>query len=312
LFPIDSNGNLTTKTEGTDVWGYEWNALDQLMRVTKNGIEQARFAYDPMGRRVEKAAGAVVTSYAYDGGDIIRETRGSVTLRHIHGPAVDEPLAIDDGAAISYLHADALGSVVKVTNGSGAVMSTLEFDPWGSLAAGQNQSGYAFTGREWDPEAALYYYRARYYDPKMGRFISEDPIAAADRHSQDLNPYVYAINDPVNKQDPFGEAYIDCAKKLAELAASIAVLQQRLFENALSPDGGHDNAIEERIDRIRKLMVQVARHCGDAGRKAAAAAAAAMAAATECFVVVATDICTIAPETCCNGRYVGPGGSCGT
>jgi len=57
-YTYDPNGNLTTKTEGTDVWGYESNAEDQLTRVIKNGVEQARFAYDPNGRRVEKVAGA--------------------------------------------------------------------------------------------------------------------------------------------------------------------------------------------------------------------------------------------------------------
>ena len=47
--PIDPNGNLTAKTEGTDTWSYEWNAQNQLTRVLKNGVEQARFAYDPQG-----------------------------------------------------------------------------------------------------------------------------------------------------------------------------------------------------------------------------------------------------------------------
>ena len=58
-YTYDSNGNLNTKTEGTDTWAYEWNAENQLTRVTKNSVEQARFSYDPLGRRVEKVAGGV-------------------------------------------------------------------------------------------------------------------------------------------------------------------------------------------------------------------------------------------------------------
>ena len=112
-YTYDSNGNLTTKAEGTDVWAYEWNALNQLTRVTKNSVEQARFGYDPLGRRVEKVAGGVTTSYTYDGEDIVREVRGATTLKYIHGPNLDEPLAVDDGTALSYLHADGLGSVVE-------------------------------------------------------------------------------------------------------------------------------------------------------------------------------------------------------
>jgi len=60
-YTYDPNGNLTTKTEGTDTWVYTWNAENQLTKVEKNSVEQARFGYDPIGRRVEKVAGGVTT-----------------------------------------------------------------------------------------------------------------------------------------------------------------------------------------------------------------------------------------------------------
>lgn len=62
--PIDPNGNLLSKVDGTDAWGYEWNARNELSRVTRNSAEIARFVYDPKGRRVE-VAGGVTTSYTY-------------------------------------------------------------------------------------------------------------------------------------------------------------------------------------------------------------------------------------------------------
>lgn len=99
----------------------EWNAENQLTRVTKNTIEQARFKYDPLGRRVEKVAGGVTTAYTYAREDILREASGATTLKYIHGPDVDEPLATADGSAFSYHHADGLGSAVKTTNATGAV-----------------------------------------------------------------------------------------------------------------------------------------------------------------------------------------------
>jgi YD repeat-containing protein len=77
LFPIDPNGNLATKTEGSDNWVYSWNAENQLTKVEKNGSEIARFAYDPLGRRVEKVAGGVTTNYTYDRRQILREARGA-------------------------------------------------------------------------------------------------------------------------------------------------------------------------------------------------------------------------------------------
>ncbi len=68
---------------------------------------------------------------------------------------MDEPLAADDGTALSYFQADGLGSIVKVTNASGAVTLTRQYDAWGNLETGAGEPGYAFTGREWDPEIAL-------------------------------------------------------------------------------------------------------------------------------------------------------------
>ena len=198
--PIDPNGNLASKTEGTDTWGYSWNAENQLTKVEKNGLEQARFSYDPLGRRVEKIAGGVTTGYTYDGFDILRETRGSIALKYVHGPQVDEPLAVDDGAALSYLHADGLGSIVKTTNATGAVAMTRQYDAWGHLQIGGDQPGYAFTGREWDPEVGLYHYRTRYYEPKLGRFILEDLIGFDGGE----NFYAYVTNAPANSGDPFG------------------------------------------------------------------------------------------------------------
>ena len=89
-YTYDSNGNLTQKTEGSDTWGYEWNARNELTRVTKNSVEQARFSYDSLGRRVEKVAGGVTTTYTYAGLSILREVRGATTLKYLHG-GLDEP-----------------------------------------------------------------------------------------------------------------------------------------------------------------------------------------------------------------------------
>ena len=204
-YAYDSNGYLTTKVEGTDSWAYEWNAQNQLTRVTKNSIEQARFSYDPAGRRVEKVAGGVTTSYTYDGEDILREVRGASTLKYVHGPGIDEPLAREDGSGVlTYFHTDGLGSVVKRTDQAGAVVHEYRYDAWGNIETGATEPGYAFTGREWDPETGLYYYRARYYDPKIGRFISEDPLPIEARPFEELNNYAYVANNPVNFIDPAG------------------------------------------------------------------------------------------------------------
>ena len=201
-YTYDANGNLTGKTEGAVAWGYEWNAENQLVRVTCNAVEAARFRYDPLGRRIMKVAGGLTTAYAYDGIDIVRETRSDgTTYRYLHGPGFDEPLArIDQSGGAAYYHADGLGSIVAMTDQAGNVVQTRQYDAWGNPEQGAGQPGYAFTGREWDPETGLYYYRARYYDPKIGRFVSEDPI----RFWGALNFFAYVNNNPVVRIDPSG------------------------------------------------------------------------------------------------------------
>lgn len=76
---------------------------------------------------------------------------------------------------MTYFHADALGSVQKHTSAAGAVVQTIEYDAWGNALSG-TPGAYGFTSREPDLETGLQYYRARYYDARAGRFLSEDPI----------------------------------------------------------------------------------------------------------------------------------------
>jgi RHS repeat-associated protein len=201
----DANGNLISKVEDGTTWTYEWNATNQLKRVLNNGNEVARFFYDPLGRRVEKVAGGATNRYTYDGTSILRETRSGVVSTYIHGPGVDQPLAKATGGVLTYFHADALGSVAKMTDQTGAVVSSIRYDTWGNIEAGLPDL-YAFTGREWDAETGLYFMRARYYDPQTGRFVSQDPIGFAGG----LNLYAYGRNAPTNFGDPFGlRPYVD-------------------------------------------------------------------------------------------------------
>jgi RHS repeat-associated protein len=199
-YTYDPNGNLTGKTEDGHSWTYEWNAEDQLRRVLRDGTEVVRFAYDPKGRRVDKIAGVITASYAYDGEDILRQVAGASSARYVHGSGLDEPLASENEAGqFTYEHADGLGSELKQTDAAGAVTAERSYDAFGQLQSG-TAPGYAYTGREWDPEARLQYSRARYYDPKLGRFSGEDPI----RWFGGVNFYAYAGNSPASMIDPWG------------------------------------------------------------------------------------------------------------
>lgn len=202
-YTYDPNGSLTS--DGTRT--YEWDAANRLVRVLEGPTELASFVYDGQGRRTQKIAGGLTRTYVYDGEDILEERLSTGPVyRYVHGPGIDQPLArVDGGAVAAYYLADHLGSIVQETDSAGVVSLTREYDPYGNLIQGSATGGYAYTGREWDPEINLYYYRARYYDPRVGRFISEDPEHFVD----DTTLYAYVKNQPLKAKDPSGRHYVD-------------------------------------------------------------------------------------------------------
>jgi RHS repeat-associated protein len=113
---------------------------------------------------------------------------------------VDEPLASVTGLGAAFFEADGLGSITSLSGAAG-VTDTYTYKPFGvTTATGSNPNRFRFTGREWDSETNLYYYRARYYDPNTGRFLSEDPTAFGGG----MNFFAYGHNSPTNLVDPYG------------------------------------------------------------------------------------------------------------
>ena len=181
--------------------GIVWDAENRLARVLQGPTELARFVYDGWGQRQQKIAGGVTHTYISDRDSLIEERVSTgQTLRYVEGPAIDQHLAMQDGAAVTYYVADHLGSVMQETSSAGAVTLARKYDPWGNMLAGASTAGWAYTGREWDAETGLAYYRARYYDPGLGRFLSEDPL----KFATGVNYYTYVLNQPTTLSDPLG------------------------------------------------------------------------------------------------------------
>jgi RHS repeat-associated protein len=105
-------------------------------------------------------------------------------------------------SATSYYNADGLGSVTSLTNSSGAAAETYTYDSFGKVTAssGSVTNPFQYTGREMDAETGLYFYRARYYDPAVGRFTAEDPVRSPLR----TNLYPYVRNSSPNRIDSSG------------------------------------------------------------------------------------------------------------
>jgi RHS repeat-associated protein len=223
-YGYDNNGNQTSRTvpaASDKNWTQTWDYENRLVKVEKvKGAEKrtVSFSYDPMGRRIGKQiiivkAGVTKTNswgYVYDNDDIVQEVytdqSGAVTKTiFTHGAGVDEHLAMERGGQFYYYHADGLGSVVGITDASKSVVQNYEYDSFGMVKPQTRfANSYTYTGREWDKETGLYYYRARYYDPMEGRFISKDPIG----FDGGANLFAYTANNPVDRVDPEGENWL--------------------------------------------------------------------------------------------------------
>jgi RHS repeat-associated protein len=227
-YAYDLNGNRTQKIDPLATRTYTWDAQDRLRQAvvsTAIGTATVTMAYDHRGRRVRKtvtgsSSGRSATAtidYVYDEDDIILivttlQVAGGLPqttmTRVVHGPDVDEPLWLEQGGRLAVLHADGLGSIALASDATQIVVERTTYTPFG-VPARKGSAGvqpFAFTGREWDVELGLYYYRARYYDPKVGRFLSRDPLGLA----AGPNPYTYVENSPTNYLDPSGQIVDIC------------------------------------------------------------------------------------------------------
>ncbi|MEO7659714.1 MAG: RHS repeat-associated core domain-containing protein, partial [Pyrinomonadaceae bacterium] len=117
------------------------------------------------------------------------------------GGGIDNKLKSTTGSTINYFLADHLGSTNGLTNSSGVVSATNGYDSFGNPTNTAFPTRYQFTGREKDSFSGLQFSRARFYDPNLGRFISEDPIGFKGK---DINLYGYVRNNPLNSSDPLG------------------------------------------------------------------------------------------------------------
>jgi len=196
-FTYDNNGNLTNDGSKT----YTWNARNQLTALS--GGASANFTYDGFGRRRAKTVSGTTTGFLYDDLNAVQELTGGSPLANIvSGLDLDEWFIRTDNAGARLFLADALGSTVALTDGSGTVQTEYTYEPFGKAAIGGSTTAntFSYTGREVDG-TGLYYYRTRYLDPTLQRFIGEDLLGF---DGEDTNLYAYVGNAPADWYDPLG------------------------------------------------------------------------------------------------------------
>jgi RHS repeat-associated protein len=214
-------GNGVTMQDGYITASF--NALNQPVAMWSPALGPSTFmwfGYDPLGRCVKRWIGPVTagtagynpaTYFYYDGWNLVQEgPNASVADRtYVHGNRVDEIVASQVSGAWYYHHYDARGHCIMLTNTSGGLQEQYDYDAFGyprfytatGMRLGTFHTRFLFTGREWLDDLRIYDFRARQYQPELGRFLQPDPQEFA---AGDYNLYRYCHNDPVNKSDPLG------------------------------------------------------------------------------------------------------------
>jgi RHS repeat-associated protein len=207
-YTYNADGDRLSAAQGsTTTASATWNGADQLTAFSNSTAEMSQASYDGNGLRASATftpvgGSATMQNFAWNTTGSVPQLLMDSTNAYIYagGTAPIEQVSLSSGA-VSYLLADALGSVRGVVGSSGSLSATTSYDAWGNPQTGGGLTSYTpfgFAGAYTDPDGLLYLVN-RYYDPATGQFISVDPDV-----SQTLAPYGYATGNPVMNTDPMG------------------------------------------------------------------------------------------------------------
>ena len=221
-FTWDPNGNQLTKTAASVTTEYRYDTRNQLVEVAQGSSTPGRFQYDADGRRILKLGEDGLRQYVYDQTSLFAEYNdtGLEVAQYDYG--ADRLISLTRSGERRFYLFDALRSVTNLTTETGLTVASYHLDAWGNFrfpgelgssdsAASKNR--FAFTGYLWDQETALYYAKARFYDPEIGRFTSQDSFLGEITDPPSLHRYFYGNANPTRYIDPTGHMSWDEVKK---------------------------------------------------------------------------------------------------
>ncbi len=200
-YAYDNRGNVTNNGK----IGFQYRWTDQPHRMTGSGAA-GDFVYDGNLKRVKQVQGGktIYSVYSQSGAMLYRDNvTNNETTAYIPGSA---GIRLKNGVP-DYTHKDHLGSPVAMTDATGTVLWRELYAPFGlkQIDPAANRENEGYTGHIDDDASGLTYIQARYYDPNIGRFLSNDPVGFAQGGPGYFGRYTYVGNDPANMTDPTGE-----------------------------------------------------------------------------------------------------------
>ena len=224
-YAYTANGELKTKTVGSAVTTYDYDALGNLRGVTLANGQQIEYLIDGQNRRVgKKVGGTLVQGFLYQ--DQLKpvaelDGAGAVVSRFVYAGKANVPEYLIKGGQTYRILTDHLGSPRRVINTTdGSVAQQMDYDEFGRVLSDSNPGfqPFGFAGGLYDRDTGLVRFGARDYDAETGRWTAKDPILFK---GNDTNLYGYVVNDPVNLLDETG--YIAPAVLAGAAVAGIAI-----------------------------------------------------------------------------------------
>lgn len=206
-YTYDADGNMVARNDGTS-WTFSYDYENRLTKVVHSGSTVQQNFYDAGGNRVKQITTDTVV-YSYQGLDILYEkdlTTGTVT-KHFY--ANGQQVAKMVGSGTSYVHGDHLGSTRLVMTSSLTVAFSSNYVPYGPNYGSSGSEVFMYTDKPYDSATGLYYFGARFYDPTIGRFVTEDSYGGSQEDPQSLNRYAYVRDNPLRKVDLNGHSWLD-------------------------------------------------------------------------------------------------------
>lgn len=205
-YKYDVNGNQieVKETTGDTVTKstYAYDALHRMIKTTTDDGKVIENAYDFKGLRVSKTVDGMKNKYFYNGDQLIVEESNGQTVRVIQGVGI----LAREGTQLHYYLYNGHADVVAIVNADGVMTNQYDYDVFGNVILSEEgyKNTFKYAGYMYDDETGYYYLKARYYDPEIARFITEDTYRGEYSDTLSLNRYTYGHNNPVLYNDPNG------------------------------------------------------------------------------------------------------------